>query len=306
MTEIKVPATSANLGPGYDTFGLALSLYNNFRINRRNDKKIKVKIFDKNKNKEIKIKNEDNLVVKAYKKYFDFINLELIGADIVEEMHTPLARGLGSSSSAIVGGLAAAAVISGKLISEKNLIQLAVALEKHPDNVTPALVGGLTINYNCNNSYDYYKIKIDESLNFILLVPDFELKTEDLRNVLPQKIDYSKAINNLSRVSLLTTAFIKKDYQLLKIAMEDQMHQPFRKKLIKDFDKVINNAYNNGAYGAALSGAGPTIIAITEDKAEKIAENMKKIFNDNSIETNTFIVKACNENLYQNLKEEIL
>src|SRR6056297_3338533 len=147
MPEIKVPATSANLGPGYDTLGLALSLFNNFKIKKRNDQQLKIKIIDKNSNQEIKIDDSDNLIILAYKKYFEFIEKDLIGAEILEEMHTPLARGLGSSSSAIIGGLAAAALVSKELISQKEFIQLAVALEKHPDNVVPALVGGLTINF---------------------------------------------------------------------------------------------------------------------------------------------------------------
>lgn len=306
MPEIKVPATSANLGPGYDTLGLALSLFNNFKIKKRNDQQLKIKIIDKNNDQEIKIDDSDNLVILAYKKYFEFIEKDLIGAEILEEMHTPLARGLGSSSSAIIGGLAAAAVVSQELISEKDFIQLAVALEKHPDNVVPALVGGLTINFYCNNYYDYYKIDVEADLNFILAVPDFELKTEELRQVLAEKIEYSRAIFNLSRISLLTAAFIKKDYSLLKTAMEDQLHQPFRKELIEGFDQIIKTAYDNGAYGAALSGAGPTIIAAAAaEDAESIAEKMKKVFVNGSQAADFYIVEACNKSLYQILKEEI-
>jgi len=305
MPQLKVPATSANLGPGYNTLGLALTLYNNFEIKKRNDQQLKIKIIDKNKNEEIKIANEDNLVVLAYKKYFDFIAEDLIGAEIIEEMHTPLARGLGSSSSAIIGGLAAAALISETLISEEDFIQLAVELEKHPDNVVPALVGGLTINFYCNDIYDYYKIDVDPDLDFILVVPDFELKTEKLRQVLPEKIDYKSAISNLSRVSLLTAAFINQEYQHLKTAMEDQLHQPFRKKSIKGFDQVIEAAYDSGAYGAALSGAGPTILACTTQDSKLIAAEMKKVFSSYSINTAVYTVKACNQSLYQSLKEEI-
>jgi homoserine kinase len=305
MPKIKVPATTANLGPGYDTLGLALSLYNDFEIEKREDEQLKIKIIDQNKNKEIKIAAEDNLIALAYKKYFNFIAEDLRGAEIVEKMHTPLARGLGSSSSAIIGGLAAAAVVSGKLISENDFIQLAVELEKHPDNVVPALVGGLTVNFYCNNNYDYYKIDVEQELDFILVVPDFELKTENLRQVLPAEIDYPSAINNLSRVGLLTAAFINRDYKLLKTAMEDQLHQPYRKKLIKGFDQVLEAAYSSGAYGAALSGAGPTILACARQNSAQIAENMKKVFESNSITTDIFIVKACNQSLYQYLKEEI-
>jgi len=305
MTKLRVPATSANLGPGYDTLGIALSLYNDFKITKRNDQQLKIKIIDKNSEEEVKIADSDNLIALAYQKYFSFIEQDLIGAEIKEEMHTPLARGLGSSSSAIIGGLAAAAVASETLIAEEEFIQLAVELEKHPDNVVPALVGGLTINFYCNNNYDYYKIEVDPELDFILVVPDFKLKTEELRQVLPEKINYADAISNLSRVSLLTAAFINQEYHLIKTAMEDQLHQPYRKKLIKGFDQVLKAAYDSGAYGAALSGAGPTVLACTDQNSEIIAEKMKNAFNSNSIKTAVYRVKACNQSLYQYLKEEI-
>jgi homoserine kinase len=305
MTEIKVPATSANLGPGYDTLGLALTLFNNFRIKKRNDQQLKIKVIDKNYNRQIEIADSDNLIALAYKKYFNFLEEDLIGVEIIEEMNSPLARGLGSSASAIIGGLAAAAVISNKLISENDFIQLAVQLEKHPDNVVPALVGGLTINFNCNNNFDYYKIDVDQNINCILLVPDYELKTEKLRSVLPNEINYSKAISNLSRISLLTAAFINKDYNLLKTAMDDQLHQPYRKKLIKGFDQIINAAYNNGAKGAALSGAGPTILALAVENEKLIAEKMEEVYNSLAIDSKSYIVKVSNSSLYQSLKEEI-
>ncbi|ODS50913.1 MAG: hypothetical protein A8274_112 [Halanaerobium sp. 4-GBenrich] len=306
MTEIKVPATSANLGPGYDTLGLALTLFNNFKIKKRADQKLKIKVIDQNKEQEIKIAASDNLIVQAYQRYFKFLKKDIIGAEIVEEMNSPLARGLGSSASAIIGGLAAAAVVSGQLITEKDFIQLAVELEKHPDNVVPALVGGLTVNFNCSDNYDYYKIDVDQNLNCILLVPDYELKTEKLRQVLPDQINYPAVISNLSRISLLTAAFINRDYQLLKIAMDDQLHQPYRKQLIKGFDKIIETAYINGAVGAALSGAGPTILALAVENEKIIAAEMKKNYDSLAIDSSFYIIKAYNKSLYQSLKEEIL
>jgi len=127
MTEIKVPATSANLGPGYDTLGLALTLFNNFKIKKRADQKLKIKVIDQNKEQEIKIAASDNLIVQAYQRYFKFLKKDIIGAEIVEEMNSPLARGLGSSASAIIGGLAAAAVVSGQLITEKDLFSLQLS-----------------------------------------------------------------------------------------------------------------------------------------------------------------------------------
>jgi homoserine kinase len=307
MYELKVPATSANLGPGYDTIGLALNLFNHFKIKKRNDNLIKVKLIDKNNgSKEIKIKEEDNLISQAYKLYFDFIDKKVQGVEIEEIMKTPLARGLGSSASAIIGGLAAAAVVSAELIDEQDFIDLAVSLEKHPDNVIPALIGGLTINYNCNNIYDYYKIDISNDLNFIIVVPDFELETKKLREVLPEKISYTDAVFNLSRISLFTAAFLKEDYQLLERAMEDKIHQPYRKQLIKEFDQVIKNAKENGAYGAALSGAGPTIIAVSDKNENLIAESMKLPFLENNINCKSYILKSCSYNLYRYLMEEAI
>ena len=304
MIEFKVPATSANLGPGYDSLGLALSLYNNFKLKKRKDSLIKIKIIDKLNNQQINIDESDNLLIKAYKRYYSYLNKDIEGIEITEEMNTPLARGLGSSSSAIIGGLAAAAINSDILIPREEFIQLAVELEKHPDNVVPALVGGLTINFYCNNSYDYYKIDVGQDLDFILVVPDFELKTNELRKVLPKKIDYQAAISNLGRVSLLTSIFINKDYQLLKTAMEDSMHQPYRKKLIRGFDEVLETAYQNGAYGVALSGAGPTILAVADKNLDTISKSMINAFKNNSIDAVSYTVKASNKDLYQKLKEE--
>lgn len=217
-------------------------------------------------------------------------------------MQTPLARGLGSSASAIIGGLTAAAIVSEKVIEEKDFIKLAVLLEKHPDNVVPALVGGLTINYNCNEDYSYYKINVSQNISFVLVVPDYELKTKELRAVLPDKITYPDAIFNLSRTALFTAAFINNEYQLLKKAMEDKIHQPYRKELIEEFDQVLSKAYEWGAYGAALSGAGPTIIAVADKNTEKIAEEMKKPFKARNINCSSFILKGCNYNLYEYLK----
>jgi homoserine kinase len=146
---------------------------------------------------------------------------------------------------------------------------------------------------------------VDQNLNCILLVPDYELKTENLRQVLPKEINYAQAISNLSRISLLTAAFINEDYQLLKTAMDDQLHQPYRKKLIKGFDQIIETAYNNGAAGAALSGAGPTILALAVKNQDLIATKMQEIYNSLSIDSAFYVVKACNSSLYQSLKEEI-
>jgi len=211
---------------------------------------------------------------------------------------------LGSSASAIIGGLAAAALVSGELVSRSDFINLAVEMEKHPDNVVPALTGGLTINFKKSDTYDYHKININQSLNFILVVPDFELETKKLRMVLPEKVSYSDAVFNLSRISLFTAAFTEENFELLKTAMEDKIHQPYRKKLIKNFDQVIDNAEKNGAYGAALSGAGPTIIAAADKNEKLIAKKMQLPFTAGGIKCRSYILKGSNFDLYKALQKE--
>lgn len=303
MPEFKVPATSANLGSGYDTVGIALNLFNYFKVEK--SEQLKIEVFDLT-GKEINILQSDNLILKAYHYYFNYIKEPPVPALIIEKMQTPLARGLGSSSAAIIGGLLAAALMSKHFISESEFIKLAVALEKHPDNVVPALIGGLIINYKQNNIDKYLKIKLAAELDFVTVIPDFELKTIQARSLLPAKLNYQQSVFNLGRISLLTAAFLTADYQLLKAGMDDMLHQPYRKQLIPGFEQVIANAYNAGAWGAALSGAGPTFLAITSSKAAEIAAAMEAVFKRHKIAVNSYILKGYNKNTYQLVQEEAL
>ncbi|MGM0601746.1 MAG: homoserine kinase [Bacillota bacterium] len=303
MIEFKIPATSANLGPGFDTLGLALNLFNIFEVNRRNDGQINISVISENNR--VSFEKSDNLILKSYLRYYEYINKKADGIDITEKMNSPLARGMGSSASAIVGGMLSAAYNSKILISEKEFAELAVDIEGHPDNVIPAVFGGLNINYKTNDQFSYYKIHIPEELKFIVIIPDFELKTSETRKILPDKLDYSSAVYNLGRISLLITAFLEKNYSLLADAMEDKLHQPFRSELIPGFDSVIQAAKNGGAFGASLSGAGPTVIAAAESGENIIADNMISAFSDYNVSAKRYILKGYNSSLYQIFKDMI-
>lgn len=303
MQKFKIPATSANLGPGFDTLGLALNLFNDFEVSRRKDNKINLSIISENK--KILFNDSDNLILKSYKSYYKYIDRKVDGINIIEKMNSPLARGMGSSASAIVGGLLAAAWNSKEIIDEKSFTKLAVDIEGHPDNVIPAILGGLIINYKNNNSFSYHKIEIPEELKFIVIVPNFELKTSESRKVLPKKLNYSSAVFNVGRISLFIASFLEKKYELLSEAMQDKLHQPYRSKLIPAFDEVIKSAQISGAYGASLSGAGPTIIAITDKNENEIADNMINVFAKNNVDAKKYILKGHNGSLYKNIKEVI-
>ena len=176
---------------------------------------------------------------------------------ITEKSKVPLARGMGSSATAIVATLYGLNKIYDQPLKEKQLIDIAVSLEGHSDNVVPAYIGGFVINTLNNKDLNYKKISvIDSNLKLVMVIPNFELQTSELRSVLPDKIDYQDAIFNQSRTALLTSIFASKDWNQLKVAMEDRLHQDYRAKLIPGFNSVIESGYKAGALGVALSGAG--------------------------------------------------
>ncbi|RCW51551.1 MULTISPECIES: homoserine kinase [unclassified Halanaerobium] len=297
MINFNVPSTSANLGPGFDTLGLALNLFNKFEVRSRPDKKINISVISKNN--KVNFDDADNLILNSYLKYYEYINKKIDGIDITEKMNSPLARGMGSSASAIVGGLFSAAWNAKSLISAKEFIDLAVDIEGHPDNVIPAIFGGLDINYKKGDRFSYHKINIPEELKFIVIIPDFELKTSETRKILPNRLDYTSTVFNLGRISLLITAFLEKNYSLLAEAMEDKLHQPFRSKLIPGFEHVIKTAKKEGAFGASLSGAGPTVIAVTTSNENLIADGMISAFLDHNVTAEKYILKGYNISLYK-------
>lgn len=258
MIKVRVPASSANLGPGFDTLGLALDLYNEF-IFEEIEEGFEILGFDE------RYTNKDNLVYRAMERTFEKIGYRVKGIRIEGHINIPVSRGLGSSASCILGGVLGANEIAGSILSKDEIFQLAVDIEGHPDNISPALFGGLTVSIMEENKPLYNQFQIHKGLKFFALVPDFTLSTKEARAVLPNLIDYKDGISNVSRVALLLSALANGRFDLLKYGLKDKLHQPYRGELIPDFHNIIKKAEEFGGLGAFLSGAGPTIMCIIEE-----------------------------------------
>ncbi len=277
---IKVPATTANLGAGFDTLGLALNLYNEFEIEESDE--VKIETVPKNKDLE---NPEKNLFVQVLKSTCEYLGNEFHGVKVKQINNVPVARGLGSSATAIVAGIMASFAANKKELTDEDFFNIAYKFEPHPDNLIPAWKGGFVTALIDNGKTYYNHIYFPEDLKAVVVIPEFELSTEEARRVLPERIPLSDGIFNVQRISLFISALQNKRYELLKIAMDDKFHQPYRKKLIPNFDKVIENAYYKGALGASLSGAGSTILALANDNFENIGKSMVEAFEEVNIKS---------------------
>jgi homoserine kinase len=302
MFEIRLPATSANLGPGFDSLGLALQLYNTFYFKQIEDD-IKIRLLDESGNT-INLSPEDNLVYQTMKGLFTDYGKPCTGFELTGKIGIPIGRGLGSSATAIIAGLVAANRYLGNPLTEESLIKKAIAIEGHPDNIVSAFYGGFNINVLTDKGVISKKIKLDETMQIVLVIPDFQLSTRELRQILPEKVSYRDAVFNHSRTALLTACFYEHNLDLLSTAMEDRLHQDYRAPLIPGFQEIINRAYQTGAKGIALSGAGPTIIAICRKKAEVIGQVMVDVFKSHQIDSRYLITVPDNRGIMIIDKEE--
>ncbi|WP_457625001.1 homoserine kinase [Persephonella sp.] len=273
-----VPATTANLGAGFDTFGLALSLYNEFEVEEYDGVVIET-IPD---NSLLKIP-EKNLFVQVLKYACEKRGKTFHGAKVKQITNVPVARGLGSSATAIVAAILISTLVSKKQLTDELFFDIAYRFEPHPDNLLPAWKGGFITALLDNNKTYYQHLDFPEDIKAVVVIPDFELSTEKARAVLPENIPLKDGIFNLQRASLFISAVVNKRYDLLKIAMDDRFHQPYRKKLIPGFDDVVSNALEAGALGASLSGAGPTVLALATENFESIGNAMVEGFKKHNV-----------------------
>lgn len=271
MFQVQVPATSANLGPGFDCMGLAVKLYNRFTV-EENDKLNFV--LKGNYTDNIPI-NEDNLLWKTMLRLWQKIDFPPKPVQITLESDVPPARGLGSSSTAVVGGLMIANILAGSPYNKHELLKIATEIEGHPDNVTPAVYGGITLTVMTEDSIIPRVLAKNPDFRAVVVIPDILVETEKARKILPASVSRQDAVYNSSRVGLLVDAFINKDYSLLGVATQDKLHQEQRASLIPGMTEALKSARTAGAYGAALSGSGPTLIAFcSPGLEEKIASSM--------------------------------
>ena len=273
MIRVTVPATSANIGPGFDTLGIALNIYNTYNVEEIESGLII-------EGCEEVYANENNLTYVAMEKCFEKVGYKAKGVKIVIESDVPVSRGLGSSATCIVGGLIAANEISGGKLNTEELLDLATEMEGHPDNVAPALLGGMIVSVYDKKVY-YSKIDIkEEAIKFLALVPDFKLSTKKSRSILPKVIPHSDAVFNVGRVALMVSALHNGEFDLLKVAGEDRLHQHYRGTLIDGYQDIVRTSKKLGAKGVFLSGAGPTILVAIDYKDEDIKVQLKKLLDE--------------------------
>lgn len=284
MFTVRVPATSANMGPAFDTAGIALSLYNTLEVRTPDDcdfeGKFKIEsrsFIDGRIGAEQKIPtDENNLIYATMLRFEKETGTKLPPVYLKQTDEIPLARGLGSSAACIVSGLAAANRLTGGKVSDKELLYMAVKAEGHPDNAAPAFLGNMVVGVLENGGFEYVKIDVDEELEFTALIPDFPLSTSKARKVLPENYTKAQAVFNCSHVALLTAAMMSKNTEALSFALKDAIHQPYRQTLIPGMEKILSEIGKIGCIGGYLSGAGPTLMAVSK-KSDGVIKELEKI-----------------------------
>lgn len=272
MIEVRVPATSANMGPGFDCLGVAVNMYNRFLVEETEEGLIIEGCDDK-------FKNEDNLVYIAMKKCFEKTGYKPSGLKIKIESEIPVSRGLGSSAACIVGGVAAANELSGRVLDEQEILELISDIEGHPDNVLPAFLGGMVVSVYQDNKVFHSKVKVKEGIRFCALIPEFTLSTEKARGVLPESIDYKDGVFNIGRTALLISALNNGEFHLIKEACRDRLHQDYRAGLIENFYPIIKECERLSCLGVFLSGAGPAIMVMLREENNGFSGGIQKFLN---------------------------
>ena len=256
MIRVQVPATSANLGSGFDSLGIALSMHN--RVWMEESDVVDISSRDST----VIPTDEHNLIYWAAKRLYEQCGRKLPGLRLVQENNIPMARGLGSSSACIVAGILGANRLLGTPFSQQDLVNFAAKIEGHPDNTTPAIEGGLVASAIEGERVYSVSVPVSDKIRFAVFIPPFELKTEKARAVLPAQYSRSDAVYNLSRSALMTASLFSGSLENLRVAVGDRIHQPYRSGLIEGLDSVFRMSYELGSLGTYVSGAGPTIIAM--------------------------------------------
>lgn len=296
MVMVKVPATSANLGPGFDVLGMALDLYNYVELEETAEG---LTIQVEGLGIDDIPKNADNIVYQAAKRVFDLADYHPPGLSMKLINEIPVARGLGSSAAAIVGGIVAANYLAGNKLTKDQLLNLATEFEGHPDNVAPALLGGIIVSAQIDGEVFWRKIHGNSKIKTVIAIPEFTLSTKLSREVLPQKVTLQDAVFNMGRVGMVIMALLEGDIRLLAKAMEDKLHQPYRSQLVPGMEDVFKQLKNK-ACPVALSGAGPTLIAFSGNEDQDIGKIMQETFSQYGV---TCAIKILSPN---NIGAEIM
>lgn len=266
MFRITVPATTANIGPGFDAMGLALNLFLSIDVESLDSNEQRIVWSDPNIEP---LSDDKNLILISLMTTLRRLNMESLGFELkIRDCQIPLSRGLGSSASAIVAGIVAANELAGRKMSQKDIIDWATDLEGHPDNVVPAILGGMSVSFQADSAVYTTQVPVPNQLGFAVMIPDFELSTKLAREALPESYSKADCIHNLSRAAFLVASFNNGSLEGLREALNDKVHQPYRISLIRDGEHVLKKVQEIGAVGEFISGAGPTLIALYDKSNE--------------------------------------
>lgn len=291
---VTVPATTANLGPGFDCIGAALTLYNQFQFSRLAPGSNPVVEIAVTGVEAARVKTDDtNLAYQSFTKLYQHIGQAVPPVCMEIQLGVPLARGLGSSATAIVGGLLGANLLAGQPLDAEDLMGLAIALEGHPDNVVPALIGGCQLAaFVAEKTWSICDIPWHKDVVPVVAIPDFELSTAEARSVLPVHYSRADAIFNISHLGLLVRGLETGQADWLQAALRDRIHQPYRQTLIRGYAAVETAAKAAGAYGLVISGAGPTLLAIAPaEQTQAVKTAMAAAWRDQGVEAQTQILR---------------
>lgn len=287
--KIRVPGTTANCGPGFDTVGIACTIYNDLELTLSEECGISLNVTGEGAG--FIPSDESNVVVKAIKMILNKTGYKADGIKLSMINNIPLARGLGSSAAAIVGGLVGANELTGGHFTKDDILNMATAIEGHPDNVAPAIFGGITVSIMDSGNANYLRFLPPKDFAMVAVIPEFNLSTKAARKVLPDTVPYADAVFNVSRASLLIGALCTGELKLLSHALQDRLHQPYREKLIPGMAQVLAAARQAGALGATLSGAGPCLLAFATSDTDEIGKAMVKAFNIHKVKASYQILQ---------------
>jgi len=275
MFSITVPASTANLGPGFDSAGLALNLYLTLHV----EKSEQWEFVHQSVHLPPASKASDHLIYQTAEKTANIYHSQLSPCKVIVESDIPLARGLGSSASAIIAGIELANHVCELSLSIEEKLRIATDIEGHPDNVAASLYGGLVITSQLPSGEIEVFQKTDTNLDFIVYIPVVELKTEDARKVLPDRFTRNEAAKASAVGNVMFAAFVSGNYELAgRLMQEDLFHEPYRSSLIPNYAEIREEAKIAGAFGTVISGAGPTMISITSrGKGMEVAEHLEKL-----------------------------
>jgi homoserine kinase len=281
---IRVPASTSNLGPGFDCLGLALNLYNTVRVTRADHAPVhRGMIAD---------------TVAAFARQFDAPKFDV---EIKIEGDIPVSRGLGSSVTVRLGLLMGLAELVREEfpLSREQILNLLIELEGHPDNAVASFHGGFAVCAHVaadpDAGFSYTRVPVEPELSFVALIPDLKLSTETARGLLPHDVPFVHAVENAQRTARIAAAFCTRDYAGLRGLFLDHLHQPFRQALIPGFGEILSAASQAGALGSFLSGAGSTLMAVTLDRVETISEAMLEAAKRNKLSAHVRVLKADND-----------